>query len=64
MSVFIPSITPAGSSQEEEVPTMELLEFLSQWETEHGEWEGPALFEDDTFDQIYEDDGDEVAEDE
>jgi hypothetical protein len=41
--------------QKEVVPTIEFLEFLSEWETDQGEWEGPALFEDDSFDQLYED---------
>ena len=61
---LIPVINPAGTRQDEEIPSMELLEFLSEWETDQGEWEGPAQFEDDSFDQLYEDGSDEVEEDE
>jgi hypothetical protein len=38
---------------------MEFLEFLSEWETELGDWVGPERFEDDSFDQLYEDDTEE-----
>jgi hypothetical protein len=62
MTTLIPVITLAETREVEQVPSMELLEFLSEWETEQGEWEGPALFEDDSFEQLYESGGDEIEE--
>ena len=35
--------------QEEEVPSLELLEFLGEWETENGEWFDPDEFNDEDF---------------
>ena len=61
---LIPVINLAETRQEEDIPTMEFLEFLSEWETDQGEWTGPGQFEDDSFDQVYEDDSDEVEDDE
>jgi len=60
MGLF-PTANPAGTVPAEELPSAELLEFLSEWETDQGEWVGPALFEDDSFDQLFEeaDGGDE-----
>jgi hypothetical protein len=31
----------------EDYPSAEFLEFLSEWETDSGEWVGPEQFEDD-----------------
>jgi hypothetical protein len=60
MGLF-PTVNPAGTVHTQELPTAEFLEFLSEWETDQGEWVGPALFEDDSFDQLFEeaDGGDE-----
>ena len=47
----------AGPGKQDEMEiTIEFLEFLSEWETEQGEWLGPDGFIDDTFDQFYETD--------
>lgn len=55
MGLFTTS-NPAGTVQMQESPSAEFLDFLSEWETDQGEWMGPALFEDDSFDQLFEDD--------
>ncbi len=45
----------AGSDKQDEMEvSMEFLEFLSEWETEQGDWVGPDGFIDNTFDQFYE----------
>jgi len=51
-------VTQASSAteQNEELPTAEFLEFIADWETIQGEWVGTALFEDDSFDQLFEED--------
>jgi len=36
-----------------EIPTLEFLEFLAEWETDQDEWAGPEQFEDNSFDQLY-----------
>lgn len=46
----------SATEQKEQVPTAELLEFIADWETNQGEWVVPALFEDDSFDQLFEED--------
>ncbi len=38
----------------ETYPSAEFLEFLSEWETDSGEWAGPEQFEDDSFEQLFE----------
>jgi len=49
---FLSSIVHAGDVQQDEwqsgeVPGVELLEFLGEWETEEGEWIDPEEMEDD-----------------
>jgi len=39
---------------EDAYPSAEFLEFLSEWETDSGEWAGPEQFEDDSFEQLFE----------
>ena len=39
----------------EAYPSAEFLEFLSEWETDSGEWAGSEQFEDDSFEQLFED---------
>lgn len=53
---LLPTLNLAETGKTEELPSVELLEFLSEWETDQGEWAGPAQFEDDSFDQLFEDD--------
>ena len=53
---LLPTLNPAETGQKEVVPSIEFLEFLSDWETDQGEWTGPAQFEDDSFDLLFEDD--------
>ena len=57
--VLIPLTSLAQTAEDEEELTIEFLEFLSEWETQLGDWVGPEDFEDDSFDQLYEDDTDE-----
>ena len=54
MTLF-PTLNMAETARNtEEPPSVELLEFLSEWETNQGQWAGPAQFEDDSFDQLFE----------
>lgn len=55
---LLPTSSPAGTTAEQELPSAEFLEFLAEWETDQGEWLGPAQFEDDSFDQLFEDEAD------
>ena len=48
MILFFP-ISQAENQQEDEAPSLELLEFLGEWETSNGEWLDPAELEDDDF---------------
>lgn len=38
-----------------EIPALELLEFLGEWETDWGVWEDPQQFTDDSFEQLLDD---------
>ena len=42
----------AEGKTNDEVPAMELLLFLGEWETDNGEWIDPGEFEDDSFEQL------------
>ena len=44
----------ADAGQSEDVPSLEFLEFLGQWETDEGEWVGPEVFADGDFVQLLE----------
>ncbi len=44
IQTYLPSL--ADSSEEDEAPSIELLEFLGEWETSNGEWLDPSLLED------------------
>ena len=54
MSLF-PTLNPAETTTGRELPSAEFIEFLIEWETDQGEWAGPELFVDDSFDQLFED---------
>ena len=56
---LIPITSLAQTAENEEDISIEFLEFLSEWETQLGDWVGPENFEDDSFDQLYEDDTEE-----
>jgi hypothetical protein len=43
---------PAEEPESEAPPSLELLEFLAEWETEDGEWVDPALLEDKALDPV------------
>lgn len=43
---------PVTLAEEEQLPSPELLDFLSEWETDEGEWADPELFEVDMFEQL------------
>jgi hypothetical protein len=59
LCALISFTSQAQTAEDEEQISMEFLEFLSEWETELGDWVGPERFEDDSFDQLYEDDTEE-----
>ncbi len=51
------SLTPLFAeeqSAEEDIPTMEFLEFLGEWETEEGEWIDPIVLENEEFGKLIE----------
>ena len=51
---IVSTMSFAGSSKHDEVEiSMEFLEFLSECETDQGEWSGPDGFIDDSFDQFF-----------
>ena len=56
MPLISPAGTEPGQTAPAPMPTVELLEFLAEWETDQGTWAGPARFEDDSFDQLYDPD--------
>ena len=41
-------------NEDNEIPSLEMLEFLGEWETYEGEWIDPGELEDDSFDQLIE----------
>jgi len=47
----------SDTEDETDLPSLELLQFLSNWETDEGQWYGPEQFADDSFDQLYEGEG-------
>lgn len=49
IATFNLPVTVAG---EEELPSAELLDFLSEWETDDGEWVAIEWFEEDMFEQM------------
>ena len=52
---LVSTVSFAGSGKQDEMEiSMEFLEFLSEWETEQGDWVGPDAFIDNSFDQFYE----------
>jgi hypothetical protein len=53
MILFIETVY-SESHLENETISLEFLEFLADWETNQGDWVGPEKFEDDSFDQLYE----------
>jgi hypothetical protein len=48
MIIFFP-LLQAQTQNEEELPTLELLEFLGEWENSEGEWIDPEKMEDEDF---------------
>ncbi len=51
------SLTPLFAeeqSAEEDIQTMEFLEFLGEWETEEGEWIDPIELENEVFGKLIE----------
>lgn len=44
---LVPFLSSAAES--EQAPTLELLEFLGQWETDEGEWIDPSELDNDKF---------------
>jgi len=48
------SILQADSQQEGAVPSLDLLEFLGEWESSDGEWLDPAELEDNDFAKLIE----------
>mgnify|MGYP000128961095 FL=1 len=48
------SILQATSEQDNGAPSLDLLEFLGEWESSDGEWLDPAEFEDNDFAKLIE----------
>ena len=48
------SILQATSEQDNGAPSLDLLEFLGEWESSEGEWLDPAEFEDNDFANLIE----------
>ena len=53
-STAVQAADNADIGQNEDVPSLEFLEFLGQWETDAGEWLGPEQFVDGDFVQLLE----------
>ena len=53
MSFLITSLH-ADEATNEEMPSMEFLEFLGEWETEEGEWIDPLELENEEFGRLIE----------
>ncbi len=47
----------AETEPEVQEPSLEFLEFLGEWESGNGDWNPPDEFADDSFDQLYDDEG-------
>lgn len=43
---------PAKEPESEPSPSLELLEFLAEWETADGEWIDPAMLQDKALDPV------------
>ncbi len=41
-------------NEDNDVPSLEMLEFLGEWETTEGEWVDPGELVDDSFEQLIE----------
>lgn len=52
LMMFTIPMTAQAETELETVPTVELLEFLAEWETEDGDWIDPADLEDDDFAEL------------
>lgn len=52
LTLMSPVSLPVVIAEEEPLPSVELLDFLSLWETDEGEWADPELFEEDMFEQM------------
>jgi len=50
LAISIP--VQAEEPEGEAPPTLELLEFLAEWETDDGEWIDPAMLEDKALDPV------------
>ena len=49
MMIMLSPLLQAETEGNEEAPTLELLEFLGEWETSDGQWIDPAVLEDEDF---------------
>jgi hypothetical protein len=58
MILFSP-LLQAETQEDDEAPSLELLEFLGEWETSDGEWIDPEELEDDDFAKLMSLTGDE-----
>ena len=52
MIMLFSQFTQAQQQIGEELPTLELLEFLGEWEMDNGEWVDPEKFEDEDFTKL------------
>jgi hypothetical protein len=47
--IILSPLLQAETQNEEEIPTIELLEFLGEWQENDGEWLDPEELEDEDF---------------
>ena len=49
LMILLSPISQAETREDDAVPSLELLEFLAEWETDDGQWLDPETLEDDDF---------------
>ena len=54
LTCLVSMLTFAEEESREDIPSIDLLLFLGEWETDNGEWVDPYDFEDDSFEQLIE----------
>lgn len=57
LTCLVSMMTFAEEESGEDVPSIDLLLFLGEWETDNGAWIDPNEFEDDSFEQLIETSG-------
>lgn len=52
LSFSMPTLFAGEQNANEEIPSIEFLEFIGEWETEQGEWIDPVEFENEEVDSL------------